>query len=61
MNRNGTKSSESDTETVKSDTENFLSGTNRKKSEQFSERELAELMGTNRDTFKRHRGSVRRR
>lgn len=32
-----------------------------KRNERLSERELAELMGTNRDTYKRHRGSVRRR
>lgn len=35
--------------------------TRRKSNERLSERELAELMGTGRDTYKRHRGSVRRR
>ncbi len=32
-----------------------------KLSEQQSDREWAELMGQNRDTFKRYRGSVRKR
>ncbi|MET3657852.1 putative transglutaminase-like cysteine proteinase [Sporosarcina psychrophila] len=32
-----------------------------KSSEQLSHREWAELMGVNRDTFIRYRGSVRRR
>jgi response regulator of citrate/malate metabolism len=29
--------------------------------ERLSEQELKELMGSNRDTFKRHRGAIRRR
>lgn len=32
-----------------------------KPQERLSERELAELMGTNRDTYTRRRGAVRRR
>lgn len=32
-----------------------------KPKEQLSQWELEELMGTRRDTFKRHRGSVRKR
>ena len=46
---------------VKREIEQKDTRTSKKRNEQLSERELAELMGTNRDTFKRHRGSVRRR
>ncbi|WP_342537336.1 hypothetical protein [Sporosarcina sp. FSL K6-3508] len=61
MIRSGTKSDVSDTESVKSDMKNVSSGTERKKSEQFSDRELADLMGTNRDTYRRGPGGAIRR
>lgn len=54
MTQSGTNSNQSDTKIADR-------GTKTKKSEQLSTRELSELMGVNRDTFKRVRGSVRRR
>lgn len=50
INKSGTENRNIDTKSIKS-----------VRKERLSERELRELMGTNRDTFKRHRGSVRRR
>lgn len=61
MIRSGTQSSENDTKTNKVDTESVTSGMKDKKSEQLSKREWSELMGTNRDTFKRKNGAIRRR
>lgn len=61
MVRSRTKSKESDNKSIENDTKSILNSVNFKKSEKFSEHELADLMGTNRDTYKRHRGSVRRR
>ncbi|PIC59089.1 hypothetical protein CSV80_00775 [Sporosarcina sp. P12(2017)] len=46
---------------VKREVEQKDTRTSKKRNERLSEWELAELMGTNRDIFKRHRGSVRRR
>ncbi|VDG98891.1 Uncharacterised protein [Lysinibacillus sphaericus] len=59
--RNGTQTRESGTKSIQSDTKSNRSGTNKKKSDRLSDWELAELMGTKRDTYTRRRGAVRKR
>ena len=41
--------------------EKLSTNTSKRPKEEFSRREIEELMGTKRDTFKRHRGSIRRK
>ncbi|PIC65351.1 hypothetical protein CSV79_01645 [Sporosarcina sp. P13] len=62
MNRNDTNSCKSDTKSIQSDTKYDANGTNSRESEQLSDWELKELMGMNRDTYRRGpSGAVRRR
>jgi len=57
------------TELVKKDFEDVLkqeidkknSNTSKKPKEKLTRKEIEELMGCNRDTFKRHHGAIRRR
>lgn len=60
-NQKGTKSCENGKKTIQSDTKSNTSGTNSKKSEKFSNRELEEMMGMNRDTYRRGPGGAIRR
>jgi predicted transglutaminase-like cysteine proteinase len=46
---------------LKQEVEKENSKTSKLQKERLSDQELRELMGTNRDTFKRHRGAIRRR
>ena len=61
MVRSRTKLSESDTNSVQSNSKNIKNGANKRKSENFSDRELADLMGVNRDTYRRGPGGAIRR
>lgn len=61
MNRNGTNSRENGTEINQSGTKSNVNGTNSRKSEHLTDREWAELMGVNRDTYRRGPGGAIRR